>query len=53
MTIRFEHIVIALFFLFAAWALWTLASGILGVTLGQLLLFSVAVYLGFLLGRGR
>jgi hypothetical protein len=37
---------------FAIWFIWTLASGILGITLGQMLFGAVLVYIGYLIGRG-
>jgi hypothetical protein len=36
----------------ALWIIWTLASGILGITLGQMLFGAVLVYIGYLIGRG-
>jgi hypothetical protein len=39
-------------FAFAIWFIWTLASGILGITLGQMLFGAVLVYIGYLIGRG-
>jgi hypothetical protein len=37
---------------FVGWAAWTIFSGILGVTLGQMLFGAVLVYIGYLIGRG-
>lgn len=53
MTIHFGTLVLGALALFAAWVLWTLASGLLGITLGEMLLGAVLFALGFAMGRGR
>lgn len=38
---------------FVAWIVWTLASGVLGITLGEMLLGSMLFALGYAMGRGK
>jgi hypothetical protein len=53
MTIHLGTILLGAVILFAAWSLWALASGLLGITLGQLIVAGVIFGAGYMAGRGR